>query len=259
MQFAITGKPVTHSLSPLLFREAYGGRYGYDLLIADSAEEAIRLFKEQGLSGMNVTAPFKTDILNFIDKQSEEVAAIGATNTVVLQVDGLLKAYNTDYFGVVNSLKELSVSLAGKPCLVLGAGGAGRAVAYALKEKMGAEVHVVNRTVEKALSLAERMAIYAHGFDEVERLISSSCLIVNTLEPSIVSGFVPLLSKNQVVFDASYKNTLFTDLAYERGCKCLDGRHWLFHQAIPAYKLFTGETPNEKAMRSVLNLTEEDE
>ena len=147
-KFAITGNPVTHSKSPVLFKAAYGSMYDmtYELMPAESAKIAVDLFSANGLNGMNVTAPFKTDILPYIDKYSDEVGIIGAVNTVIKSDDGLLTAYNTDYQGVLGAFYDFGVQLAGKKCLLLGIGGAGMAAAYALC-KAGTDLNISNRTV----------------------------------------------------------------------------------------------------------------
>lgn len=253
MQLAITGNPVQHSLSPMLFGAAYSRWLDYGLLPAQSAEETVQLFKSNGLRGMNVTSPFKQDILLFVDEMSEEVKAIGAANAVVALANGRLRAYNTDYVGVVESLREFGINLKGKQCLVIGAGGAGLAAAYGLKEQ-GADVVLVNRSLEKARQLAKGLKVDVRSLSELAQLLPSADVIVNTLSPSVLIKESYLLRKEQVVFDASYTGSPFLDAAKQKGCLCIDGRYWLFHQAIPAYWLFTSVEPNESAMRQLLKI-----
>jgi shikimate dehydrogenase len=106
--FAVTGNPILHSKSPSMFNNAFkkmGIDATYFRLAADSAEQAITIFKQLQLSGMNVTAPFKEDIMQYLDDVSEEAQMIGGVNTIVNE-DGELVGYNTDHYGVANSILQ---------------------------------------------------------------------------------------------------------------------------------------------------------
>lgn len=254
MHFAITGNPINHSLSPQLFLAAYNGRFQYDLLPAQTAEEAIRLFKSNRLKGMNVTAPFKRDMLAFVDECSEEVTATGALNTVVRQPDGTLKAYNTDCYGVEGSLQEAGVSLLNKTCIVLGAGGAGAAAVYALRRR-GAVAYLLNRTVEKAQALALRLGVQALPLSALPDILPKATVVVSTLPPEAEAGTGGKLAVEHTVLDASYIGSSLKEQAQQAGCIYMDGRYWLLHQGVVAYKLFTELEPDVKAMHSVLNLS----
>lgn len=252
-KFAITGNPVTHSKSPKLFATAYDCSYGmkYILLPALSAAESMELFKAENITGMNVTAPFKTDILEFVDEQSDEVKVIGATNTIVKLENGKLKAYNTDYLGVLGAFGEVDISLSGKRCLLLGIGGAGKAAAYAIT-KAGGVLTIANRTVEKAEEFAKKVGASAIALDKVNDIIGNYDIIVNTLYPNIDCVDSTNLHTGQVLLDASYIGSILLDKAIKQGCKCIDGRYWILHQAIIGFELLTGIKPDVQAMRDKL-------
>ncbi len=137
--FAVAGKPILHSRSPMLFGAAYSSSvesYTYFRIAAESGEELVQLFGELGLSGANITAPFKAEVAKLAASCSEGVTVLQAANTLVERA-GKLYAYNTDVCGVTGSLQAKGISIASKRCVVMGAGGAGCAAAYAL-HKAGA-------------------------------------------------------------------------------------------------------------------------
>ena len=155
--FAVTGNPVLHSKSPVIFNTIFqrlgmGDSHVYTRIAANTPAEAMFLFNELRLSGMNVTAPFKAGIMAYLDEVDDAAKTIGGVNTVVREEMGI-KGYNTDFMGVTGALAARGIDLERKRCVVLGAGGAGRAAVYGLlREK--ASVTLVNRTYEKALAVA---------------------------------------------------------------------------------------------------------
>ncbi|MDR3134397.1 MAG: NAD(P)-binding domain-containing protein [Prevotellaceae bacterium] len=249
MKLALTGISIAHSKSPQLFAAAYphAPNGSYILLPAPSAEEAIRLFRANGLQGMNVTMPFKNDIVPFTDVQSDEVKAIGAANTIVNR-QGQLYAYNTDIHGVVDSFLQRGVTLNHNKALVLGAGGAGQAAAYALS-KAGAQVLWANRTAAKVEALAERYKVKPLSFPEAVRELEECPVIVNTLPAG--ADFLAALHfhPRQAVLDADYSGAPLYRQATAAGADYISGRSWLLWQAVPAFVLFTGRPPDVEAMK----------
>jgi shikimate dehydrogenase len=246
-RFAVTGDPVLHSKSPLIFNSLFRELdidAVYTRLAARKPLEALSLFRKLGLKGMNVTAPFKESIMPFLDSVEEAVSTIGGVNTVVREGDRL-RGYNTDYIGVSKSLKNRDVTVDGKKCLVLGAGGAGRAAVYGLlKEK--AEVILVNRTYEKAVRAAEELGCLAEKIEMLESLLQEADLFISTLSASV--DIIPgkWLPAKLPVFDANYKQSPLSRKAEERGCRVIKGEEWLLNQAIPAYRLFFHEEPERE-------------
>lgn len=252
--FAVAGKPILHSRSPILFGAAYdnpANDYAFFRMAVESGEEFVQLFRELGLSGANVTAPFKAEVAKLVDYCSEEVTVLQAANTLV-EKNGKLHAYNTDIYGVVNSLEAKGINIVSKRCVVLGAGGAGCAAAYALK-KAGAAVTIVNRTVHKAKAFAEKIDCAYSGLDKVEELLTNADILVSTLTADVVDE--RWLNPQLVILDAVYHGSTLKQKAENRGCTYIDGNQWLLHQGIPGYKLFTGEEPDSNEMAVALSST----
>jgi shikimate dehydrogenase len=255
MNFALTGISIAHSKSPQLFAAAYPppANYSYVLMPAPSVEEAVRLFRACGLQGMNVTMPFKNSIVPFTDVQSGEVKATGAANTIVNR-NGRLHAYNTDVHGVVNSFLQHGITVKNNTALVLGAGGAGQAAAYALADA-GAEVCWANRTIAKVEAPAGRYRVKPLSFPEAAREMEACRIIVNTLPGG--ADFLRTLRfhKHQAVLDADYANSPLYKQAAAGGADYISGHSWLLWQAVPAFELFTGMPPDVEAMKKILFMT----
>lgn len=237
MKLAVVGNPVEHSKSPLIFKylfETLKLKASYDKIPLQSANEIPILFKK-GISGINITAPFKQDVFPFIDKLSEEAREIGSVNTVVLK-DGLLIGYNTDYLGVINSLEERICDLSSKYCLVLGAGGAARAAIYGLKQR-DAVVQLYNRSQYKSKELAAKFDVDYIDEYHLRKAVENADIIVDTLPADIQLLNPDCLHSGLTVLDASYPRSV-----YEKSecVQLIKGENWLLHQALPAFQLFTG-------------------
>ncbi|GHT67520.1 hypothetical protein FACS189452_05390 [Bacteroidia bacterium] len=246
--FAVTGNPILHSKSPLLFGAAYPDNkqdFCYFRLHADSADEALKTFTEIGLSGMNVTAPFKSDILQLIETRSDTTVALNACNTIVATEKGLY-ADNTDTEGVSGAIHQAGTTIANARCLVLGAGGAGSAAAYAL-HKAGGIVTIANRTIATAQALSKKIGCSFCGLDDLAEKMAYAEIIVNTLSSDVIN--TTWLTPHHTLLDAVYPNETLRYKVENRCGKYIDGTQWLLHQGIPAYRAFTGIAPNVDAMR----------
>lgn len=243
MKLAVVGNPIAHSKSPLIFHflfDAVNLEYSYEKLLLQSAKEIPELF-ENGYSGLSVTAPFKQSIIPFLDELSAEAKSIGSLNTVVLK-EGKLCGYNTDWLGVFNALIENGVDFTKKKCLILGAGGAARAAVYALLIRK-ASVQIYNRSEEKAKAIAEEFKIEHCRKENLQKAVSEAEILIDTL-PAGISLLKPeWLRKSLVVLDASYPTSVYAD---RKDIQLIGGEHWLLHQALPAFKLFTGIDMNTK-------------
>lgn len=241
-RFAVAGRPVLHSRSPRLFNAYFEGRglaARYTRIAAESAEEAMFFFRETGLRGMNVTSPFKEEIVPRLEALDPAAERIGAVNTVIREV-GRLKGFNTDHLGVAGALADRGVDPGGRPCLVLGAGGAGRAAAYALLGKSG-RVTILNRDVGKARRAASNLDCAAGSLEDLNTLITGAFLIVNTIPQGRISfGDIPFRA-GQVVVNADYRDSYLQRAAVSQGAAYIGGEAWLLHQAVPALRLFLGE------------------
>ena len=252
---AVTGNPVLHSKSPLMFNHVFSeGNIDatYFRLAADTAAEAMFLFREAGLTGMNVTAPFKKDIMEEVDHLDPAAIKIGGINTIARNGEGI-SGFNTDHIGVARSIEEIAGDLKGKRCVVLGAGGAGRAAAYGLLNK-GARVVIANRTLEKAEHTAEQLGCEAAALDGLRELVANADVLVSSLSSGVEVVKKDWLHPGLVVLDANYKSSTLAKDAVNRGCPLAKGEDWLLFQAIPAYTHFLGETPPFNWMKQALDV-----
>lgn len=202
------------------------------------------MFKDLGLTGMNVTSPLKNEMVHLSEVRDNASDIIGGVNTLVNE-DGTLKGYNTDYFGVSETLIEEEIDISGKKCLVLGSGSAGRAAVYALNQ-LGGQVTIMNRTFKKAHILAGDMECEVVVFEKLQSEIFECDLLISTITSGSELIKVGWLRKETIVFDAVYRTSTLAKTALSAGCRVIMGEKWLLNQAIPAFKLFTGEDVNKK-------------
>lgn len=240
---AVTGNPVLHSKSPLLFNALLEIEQSgiYTRLAADSAEEALYLFGAIGICGMNVTAPFKNSILPGAD-------SVNCVN----YLNNALHGFNTDLAGISDSFKKRGIGLRSKKVIVIGAGGAARAAVSAMVNEQ-AVVCIVNRTPEKAEALAKEFKCASAKLEDLADLLQTADVVISTLaaEHNVIRE--KWLTAGLVVMDADYKNALLTKMALRQNCLVIRGEEWLINQALPAYRAFTGREADEKIMRSALD------
>ena len=250
-KFSLIGNPISHSKSPALFKAAYGEcGHTYTLLEAPTCKEAIHRFMEEGYTGSNVTSPFKDDVMEYISLPDRISSTLGSANTILLK-EGKLHSWNTDYYGVQNTLLEQLDPGNGTPlkALVIGAGGAGKAAALAVKD-MGMEVYFANRSSHAAKPFAQKIGAEYVGLEQIPLLLEQTDIIVYNLSIAI-----PQLDgvslEGKIVFEANYAHP---NLADKGASKYIDGRYWLYNQAIPAFRIFTSQEPCTSAMREIMGL-----
>jgi shikimate 5-dehydrogenase len=233
-RFGLIGNPVAGSLSPRLFEAAYGGRYIYDLIEGAEFAASWQRFLDE-YDGINITAPFKQDAFNAVDRLSDDARLCGAVNLAVKTPDGLV-GYNTDVDGVALSVREVGLPVS--EALVVGCGGAGRAAAVAAL-RLGCRVTLANRTIDKAISLADDLSCDWIPVDDLPAL--SPDLVIYTVPGPMET--LPDFSQ-AVILEANYR----TPVLAGRGRAYISGRRWLLYQAVAGYSIFTGETPDADAM-----------
>ncbi len=257
--FGIIGDPVSHSLSPVMHNaalrelkiKAVYGAFQVKKVQLNSAVEGIRALN---IGGVSVTIPHKEAILSLLDEVDEVARRIGAVNTVVNK-EGKLIGYNTDWVGVLRSFEERGISLKDKRVVIIGAGGASRAIVYAVKAGCAREIYVYNRTFERAFKLAEDFGVTPCPWEEIDR--AEGDIIIQTTSVGLKSCESPvseeLLKRFQVAMDIVYLplDTQFLKLA-KRHCQIIDGLRMLLHQGVEQFKLFTGMSPPIKLMERVL-------
>lgn len=258
----IIGWPVAHSLSPAMHNAAFAA-LGLDwVYVAFPVEpgrvaDALRGLAAAGVAGLNVTIPHKHDVIACCSAVSPAVEAIGAANTLAPDGAGGWTADNTDAPGFVRALDEQApLDVRGRTALLIGAGGAARAVAFALRER-GARVAVANRT-------AARVAAIGDPVDFTPGAIADACadaaLVVNCTSLGLHGGGAPpelpldCLGPGHVVADVVYSptGTAWLAAAAERGARTVDGRGMLLHQGAAAFARWTGVEPPVDVMRAAL-------
>ena len=255
----VFGWPVSHSRSPRL-HGFWLRQYGIDGIYvplaspADRFEQALRALPALGFRGCNVTLPHKERALALVDSADGIARRVGAVNTVVVQPDGALWGTNTDGFGFA---ENLAASLPGwradaGAAVVIGAGGASRAILVALAEGGCPEIRLVNRTRERAEEVAHEIggAIVVCDWDRRSESLAGASLLVNTSslgmqgqpELDIALDDLPL---DAVVTDIVYVplTTRLLAIAHRRGNRVVDGLGMLLHQARPGFESWFGVAP----------------
>ncbi|MBN1188916.1 MAG: shikimate dehydrogenase [Dehalococcoidales bacterium] len=264
----IIGDPVEHSISPDMQNAAFS-RLGLDFVYLafrvkkEDLERVADSMRVLGIRGINVTMPHKIAVIPFLDEVDDLAAKIGAVNTVVNE-NGVLKGYNTDASGFLRMLSTADITIENKRVLVLGAGGACRAVACVLAER-GAEITIINRSFAPAVELAAWISREAHRKVDVldlstgnmESCLKKADILVNTtsvgMSPVSNETLVPekLLRSGLSVVDIIY-NPIRTRLLQEaenKGAKVISGLEMLVQQGAEAFEIWTGEKAPVNEMR----------
>ena len=279
----LLGWPVAHSLSPAMHNAAFRAlgldwRYVPLPVRPDQLAAAAAGLAAMGFAGANVTVPHKQAVVPHLHHISAEVDALGAANTIVVRQDEggqpLLLGYNTDHRGFIQAVRDTGVEPAGIRALVLGAGGAARAVVYGLVQAGAAAVVILNRSTARAEALAHdlgagpqerapRAVRLAAGPLSAEKLVSEAAaadMLINAtsvgMSPDDASPWpsrVPL-PKHLVVFDLVYepRQTRLLTLAEAAGARPVGGLGMLVHQAALAFELWTGQAVPVDIMRRAI-------
>ncbi len=252
---------MSHSLSPRMHNAAYES-LGIDFVMAacqvreDDLPSAIRGVRALSVRGLSVTMPHKVSLCHLLDELDPVAQAIGAVNTVV-NCNGHLKGYNTDWLGIIRPLNE-RLDLEKKRVGILGAGGAAQAAAYACTNAR-AHVTIFNRTAAKAQQIASVFnASYAELTQSLD--LKSFDVIINTtaLGMGVLEGQAPLeahqLASHQVVFETIYapRETALLSHAQSVGCTVIMGREMFLEQGAAQFELHTGQAAPRSVMRSLI-------
>lgn len=253
----VCGHPIAHSRSPIIhsyWLDRYGIAGSYEAI--DVSPERFPGFlaglSEAGLAGGNITIPHKEAAFAAVPRRDAAAEAIGAVNTVWLE-EGLLHGGNTDAYGFAANLDERVPGWEqGRAAVVVGAGGAARAVVHALTERGVAEIRIANRTAGRAAELAARFGrrVSAHGLSALPEICADADLLVNTTALGMAGDMgLPAdpawLPEHAIVNDLVYVplQTPLLAAAAERGLRTVDGLGMLLHQAAPGFELWFGRRP----------------
>jgi len=256
---AVLGHPVKKSLSPKLFAAmAKFQKHEVDYRKIDLLSSRLASFvRAKGdYIGFNITIPHKEKIVRLASRLSPEVKAIGAAN--VLHARGKhLVAYNTDVYGIRQTFREQGLRLSGKQAVVYGAGGAARAVAYALTKEGPARVYVFNRTFSRASRLARHFSTRKTKFiavRDVSRIEGPISLLVNATPAGQAFEMPAGISAQSLAFDLVYrpKVTPFLKVARKSGLRTVNGLDMLVWQAIATWEIWFGKVGNRSALKEKL-------
>lgn len=256
--FAVAGNPVSHSLSPRMMNEAMEAAHvnGYYTRIScASSEEALRVMKTLNIKGCNITAPFKEEIVKNLDFYDSRVQQVGCSNLVSLK-DNQFVGYNTDVNGIFQSLNEMEIDFRGKPALIVGYGGAARAVAYTLK-MMQMQTFVTGKNPNKIEEFSRKMGCIPVDFENIQEAIDYAAVVVSTVPKEAVLLHQATFSEQQVVLDCSYNNPALEQKVTSRNGYYISGKRWLLYQGAPSFKILTGKEAPAESMFNALNETPE--
>lgn len=255
----VIGDPIAHSLSPRLhghWLKRYGlkGHYVPLHVTHQNLADVLRILPDMGFVGVNITIPHKEFVLSLATHVSDRATLIGAANTLTFLGNSQIQADNTDGIGFLSNIRQNlpGWTAATGPALVLGAGGAAKAIVSALINDGAPKVTVVNRTRLRADALKDQFGarVETQDWTRIPDLVGDVALIVNTTSLGM-AGQSPLiidlsrLTPPTVVTDIVYKplDTELLETARQMGCETVDGLGMLLHQAVPGFERWFGYTP----------------
>ena len=267
--YAILGNPVYHSMSPLIHNAAFKSlsiNACYTAFNVTDLKNAVEGIRALGIGGASVTIPHKIEVLKYLDEVDDLALNIGAVNTIVNK-DSKLFGTNSDGQGAHKAIQDAGISLKGKKVLVIGSGGASRAVSFTLASKEAlSSLVILGRGKQGPLALCSDIKkatgcnAIGGSMDSIEEHIIDASLIINCspvgMHPNINES--PIDKKNleniPAVFDIVYNpiETLFLKHAKDGGCKTIDGTKMFLNQAIIQFELWTGKSAPYDVMEKVL-------
>ncbi|WP_026369618.1 shikimate dehydrogenase [Kallotenue papyrolyticum] len=269
----LIGDPVAHSVSPAMHNAAFA-HYGlpdrYTLWPTPAAALSGRIaaLRAVGMRGANVTLPHKTAVIALLDELDPVAAAVGAVNTIVRLPDGRLRGLNTDVAGFLRALAQAGVDAAGRTALLLGAGGAARAVGYGLIMAGVAALVVANRTPARAAALvddlrtsagpATRLTATALDDDALGAALAEADVLINATSAGLHAEALPVpeaaLGPRLLVVDLIYRTTPLLRAAAARGARTQDGLEMLVQQGALAFEAWTGLAAPLEVMRAAAHV-----
>ena len=265
--FAVIGDPIDHSLSPNIHSAAFreldldSSYIGYRIPKGE-LEGGIQGLKKIKIDGFNITIPHKIEMMKYLDTMDESCSLIGAVNTVSNK-DGILKGYNTDMDGFLEPFKKKELNIKGTKVLLIGAGGAARAIVAGFAKEKAKSVTIANRTLEKGTSLSEfaktiGLEANAVKIEDVKDTARNYDIIINATsvglknEPSVIS--LDGINEKTIVYDIVYApmNTDFIKKAKAEKATIIYGYEMLLGQAVRAFEIWHGIEAPYNAMKKAL-------
>lgn len=253
IRVGLIGNPVEHSRSPRMHNAAFsalGMDANYELwqTNAEDVGDRVATLRNGDIRGANVTVPHKEAVMPFLDDISETARRIGAVNTIIPRGEKLI-GDNTDAYGFRASIEERFGQIAPQRAIVLGAGGASRAIVVALQDMGASEVLIANRTLAKAEKLAEELEATPLSWELLAEELTTTDVLVNATalgwhdEVVLNQELVAKLPSNALVMDLTYRNTPLLQSAHSLGLRSLDGLGMLIHQGVRSFELWFDVTP----------------
>ncbi|MDE1839356.1 MAG: shikimate dehydrogenase [Thaumarchaeota archaeon] len=265
--YAIIGDPIDHSFSPALHNAAFlfsglDCTYIAYRIPRGELEYGIEALKKINIAGFNVTIPHKVDMMKFLDDADNECKVVGATNTVVNE-NGFFKGYNTDVDGFLDPIKKRNIDSKGSDVLLIGAGGAARAIIAGFSKEKAHRITIANRTREKAEELvkfAQGMGLESDYLDlqSAGEAVNRYKFIVNATSVGLKGIGCPISTRNigkeSIVYDIVYLpvETPLIDQSKNQGATIIYGWEMLLAQAMKSFEIWTGKPAPYQAMKLTL-------
>ena len=265
--YAVIGDPIDHSFSPALHNTAFlflglDCTYIAYRIPKGELESGIGALKKIGISGFNVTIPHKVDMMKFLDEEDEECKTVGATNTVVNN-DGNLKGYNTDVEGFLDPIKKRKIDCKDSDVLLIGAGGAARAILVGFSKEQARKITISNRTRERAdelIKFAQSLGLESDYLDlqSAGESASKYRFVVNATSVGLRGAGCPISTKNitkdSIVYDIVYTpvETPLIEQSKNQGATIIYGWEMLLAQAMKSFEIWTGRQAPYEAMKLTL-------
>ncbi len=265
--FAVIGDPINHSLSPNIHSAAFRElnldcSYIAYRIPKGELEEGIEGLKKIKIAGFNVTIPHKVEMMKYLEKIDESCSVIGAVNTVT-NTDGILKGYNTDMDGFLDPFKKKNLNIVDTNVLLLGAGGAARAIVAGFAKEKAKNITIANRTLENAKNLSEfseKLGLSANAItlEDVKDSAKEYDIIVNATSIGLKNESSPIsldgINEKTIVYDIVYMpmHTDFLKKAKEKNAVVIFGYEMLLGQAVRAFEIWHGMEAPYNAMKKAL-------
>ena len=273
----LLGNPVEHSISPLIHNtlaERLNINIAYTAFKVQESglSDAVKGAKALGILGMNITVPHKCNVIEFLDEVDELATRIGAVNTIVTTPNGY-KGYNTDIIGLKRQLDEENIAINGKDIIILGAGGASRAITYMCAKEGASKIWLLNRTLNNAKELADEVnsyfgdVVFPMTLDEYSSIPKGKYPVIQTtsvglspnsnVAPIEEEAFYDLVEAGvDIIFNPS--KTKFMKLCEEHGARAYNGLKMLLYQGIAAFELWNNATVSDELSGELFSLMEKE-
>tara|TARA_Y100000590_G_scaffold31288_1_gene34616 strand:- start:1628 stop:2443 length:816 start_codon:yes stop_codon:yes gene_type:complete len=249
--FAVIGNPISQSLSPLMHNWIFNtlgldAKYTKIQVSNNDVFKIIQQIKEEKWNGINVTIPYKKSIIQYLDSINTRAESIGSVNCI-MKVDSKIIGNNTDWYGFIMLMKQNDIDLNNKSVVVLGAGGAAKAIIFSLIQMGIKKIDVLNRTIKKALELQNNY-IFAHELDNAEKIIQNNSVIINTTSVGMCNNESPinydLIHKDQIIIDIIYTplRSKLLQFGETAGALTINGLDMFINQGLASLDLWFGSS-----------------